>query len=140
MRPQATFSFFIFLQLCHFFTLLIAPSSTLLLSPRPSFFLVHPSSSSLHPPRPSFLLFAPSSSLLLPPRCSFLLVPPFSSSLFPPRPSFVLVHHLESLKVPKHPFSPNLTKALRTDQRTNQWIHGRNNGRTRPLIEIRGRI
>ena len=52
MRPQATFSFFIFLQLFHFFTLLIAPSS----------------SSSLLPPRPSFLLVPPSSLFLFLPR------------------------------------------------------------------------
>ena len=70
MRPQATFSFFIFLQLFHFFTLLIAPSSTSLLSPRPSFLLVHPSSSSLLPPHPSFLFVPPSSSSLLPPHPS----------------------------------------------------------------------
>ena len=31
MRPQATFSIFIFLQLFHFFTLLVAPSSSSLL-------------------------------------------------------------------------------------------------------------
>merc|ERR1719370_1542531 len=43
MRPQATFSFFIFLQLFHFFTLHIAPSSSSLLPPRPSFLLVLPS-------------------------------------------------------------------------------------------------
>ena len=42
-----------------FFTLLIAPSSTSLLSPRPSFLRVHPSSSSLLPPRPSFFLVQP---------------------------------------------------------------------------------
>ena len=35
MRPQATFSFFIFLQLLHFFTLLVAPSSLSIFSPRP---------------------------------------------------------------------------------------------------------
>ena len=33
MRLQATFSFFIFLQLFHFFTLLLAPSSSSLLPP-----------------------------------------------------------------------------------------------------------
>ena len=44
MRPLATFSFFIFfLQLFHFFTLLIALSSSLLLPPRPSLPLVAPS-------------------------------------------------------------------------------------------------
>ncbi len=59
MRPQATFSFFIFLQLFHFSTLLIAPSSTSQLS----------------------------SSSILPPRPSFLLVPPSSTSLFLPRPA-----------------------------------------------------
>ena len=47
MRPQATFSFFIFLQLFHFFSLLVAPSSSLLLPPCP------PSSSSLFLPRPA---------------------------------------------------------------------------------------
>ena len=40
MRPQATFSFFIFLQLFHLFTLLVAPSSSSLLPPRPSFLLL----------------------------------------------------------------------------------------------------
>ena len=57
MRLQATFSFFIFLQLFHFFTLLVAPSS-----------------SSLLPPCPSFLLAPPSSLFLLPPSSSFFLV------------------------------------------------------------------
>ena len=52
MRPQATFSFFIFLQLFHFFTLLVAPSSSSLLPPRPSFLLVPLSSLSLFLPRP----------------------------------------------------------------------------------------
>ena len=59
MRPQATFSFFIFLQLFLFF----------------------------HSPRRSFLVVSPSSSLLLPPRCSFLLVAPSSPFLFLPRPA-----------------------------------------------------
>ena len=53
MRPQATFSFFIFLQLFHFFTLLVAPSSSSLLPPRPSFLLVPPSSLFLFLPRPA---------------------------------------------------------------------------------------
>ena len=53
MRPQATFSFFIFLQLFHFFTLLVAPSSSSLLPPRPSFLLVPPSSFVLFLPRPA---------------------------------------------------------------------------------------
>ena len=44
MRPQASFSFFIF------------SLSSSLLPPRRSFLRVHPSSSSLLPPRPSFLL------------------------------------------------------------------------------------
>ena len=56
MRPQATFSFVIFFTTFSFFTLLIAPSSTSLLSLRPSFLLVHPYSSSLLPPRPSSFL------------------------------------------------------------------------------------
>ena len=45
-------SFFIFLQLFHFFTLLVAPSSSSLLPPRPSFLLVPLSSLSLFLPRP----------------------------------------------------------------------------------------
>ena len=56
MRPQATFSFFIFLQVFHFFTLLIilpVPPSSSLLPPRPSFLLVPPSSSSLFLTRPA---------------------------------------------------------------------------------------
>ena len=53
MRPQATFSFFIFLQLFHFFTLLVVPSSSSLLSPCFSFLLVSPSSSSLFLPLPA---------------------------------------------------------------------------------------
>ena len=53
MRPQATFSFFILLQLFHFFTLLVAPSSSSLLPPRPSFLLVPPSSLFLFLPRPA---------------------------------------------------------------------------------------
>ena len=68
MRPQATFSFFIFLQLFHFFT-------------RRSFPLVAPSSSPLFPPCPSFLLVTPSSSSLLSPFPFFLLVPALSRSL-----------------------------------------------------------
>ena len=52
MRPQATFSFFIFLQLFHF----VAPSSSSLLPPRPSFLLVPPSSSPILPPCSSFFL------------------------------------------------------------------------------------
>ena len=60
------------------------------------------------------------SSSHLPPRCSFLLVPASSSSLLPPRPSFFLprpaLSQSESIKV--H-FSSILTKALRTDGRTN---------------------
>ena len=54
LKPLFHFSFF--LQLFHFFTLFIAPSSTSLLPPRPSSLLVPPSSSSLLPPRPSFFL------------------------------------------------------------------------------------
>ena len=42
MRLQATFSFFILLQLFQFFTLLVAPSSSSRLSPRPYFLLVPP--------------------------------------------------------------------------------------------------
>ena len=64
MRPQATFSFFIFLQLFRFFTLLIAPSSSSLLSPHYSCFVVAPSSPC------SLLLIAPSSPWL-PPLCAF---------------------------------------------------------------------
>ena len=77
MRLQATFSFFIILQLFHFFTLLVAPS-----------------------PRRSF------SSSLLPPRCSFLLVPASSLSLLPPRPSFFLPRPAlsQSLRIHKRPF------------------------------------
>ena len=40
----------------HFFTPLIAPSSSSLLHPRPSFLLIPPSSSSPLPPDPSFFL------------------------------------------------------------------------------------
>ena len=87
MRLQATFSFFIFLQLFHFFTLLVAPSS----------------------------------SSLLPPRPSFLLVPLSSLSLFPPCPSFFLVQNCQKhLEFVKGHFSSILTKALPTNQRTNQ--------------------
>ncbi len=56
MRLQATFHFFIFfifLQLFHFFTLLVAPSSSPLFPPRPSFLLVPPSSLFLFLPRPT---------------------------------------------------------------------------------------
>merc|ERR1719427_1342077 len=58
MRPQATFSFFIF------FTLL----SSSLLPPRRSFLRVHPSSASILPPRPSFRLVPPSSTFPFLPR------------------------------------------------------------------------
>ncbi len=55
MRPQVTFSFF---ETFSFFhsprrSFLIAPSSSSLLPPRPSFVLVLPSSSSLFLPRPA---------------------------------------------------------------------------------------
>ena len=53
MRPQATFSFFIFLQLFHFFTLIVAPSSPSLLPPRRSFLLVAPFSLFLFLHRPA---------------------------------------------------------------------------------------
>ena len=53
MRPQATFSFFIFSQLFYFFSLLVAPSSSSFLPHRPSFLLVSPSSSSLFFARPA---------------------------------------------------------------------------------------
>ena len=56
MRPQATFSFFIFLQFSPFFTHLVAPCSSSLLPPRCSFLLAPPSSSSLLPPCSSFFL------------------------------------------------------------------------------------
>ena len=58
MRPQATFSFFIFFTTFSFF----------------------------HSPHRSFLHVAPFSASILPPHPSFLLVPPSSSSLFFPRP------------------------------------------------------
>ena len=47
------FLFHFFLQLFHFFTLLVAPSSSSLLPPRPSFLLVPPSSLFLFLPRPA---------------------------------------------------------------------------------------
>ena len=81
------------------------------------------------------ILVAPSSLSLLPPGCSFLLVPPSSLLLFPVCPSFFLVYHLEFLKVPKHPFFTKFDESA-TDRPTD----GRTNGRTRPLIEMRGRI
>ena len=67
MRPQATFSFFIFLQLFHFFTFLVAPSSSSLLPPRPSFLLVPPSSLFLFLPLPVL-----SRSLRIPKRPFFI--------------------------------------------------------------------
>ena len=94
LKPLFHFSFF-FLQLFHFFTLLIAPSTSLL------------------PQRPSFLLVHPSSSSLLPPRPSFLLVPPTSSSLFLPRPALS-----ESFRIRKWPFFIDLDESV-TDGRTN---------------------
>ena len=97
MRPQATFSFFIFLQLFHFFTLLIAPSST-----------------SFLPPCPSFLLVPPSSSSLLPHRPSFLLDPLSSSSLFLLRSALS-----KSFENPKHPFFTKFDESA-TDGPTNQ--------------------
>ena len=63
-----------------------------------------------------FILLALSSSSHLPPRPSFLLVAPSSLSVLPPLPSFLLVVKIH--------FSPYLTKAWPTNQRTN--------GRTRP--------
>ena len=99
--------FFIFYKF-HLFTLLIAPSS----------------SSLLPPPRPLFLL-APYSSLSL--------IPPSSLFLLTPCPSFILVqhclNHLESVKVD---FSSILTKASRTEGRTD----GPTYRRTCPLIEM----
>ena len=96
MRPQATFSFSIFLQLLHFFTLLVAPCSSSLLAPRRS-----------------LLLVAPSSSSLLPPRCSFLLVPPSSLFLFLPRPA-----QSQSFRIHKRPFFIDFDESV-TDGRTN---------------------
>ena len=66
MGPQATYSFFLFSHFFSFFTLLVAPSSSLLFPPCRSFFQV-----------------ALSSLLPLPPSCSFLLGTPSSLSLFP---------------------------------------------------------
>ena len=93
-------------------------------------FFIFSLSSSLLPPRRSFLLVAPSSSSPLPPCPSFLLVPS----------SFCLVQHcLNHLESIKGHFSSILTKALRTDGRTNGRTDGPTNGRTRPLIEMRRR-
>ena len=94
-------------------------------SPHRSFLLIPPSSSSsLIPPRPLFLL-APYSSLSL--------IPPSSLFLLTPCPSFILVqhclNHLESVKVD---FSSILTKASRTEGRTD----GPTYRRTCPLIEM----
>ena len=75
------------------------------------------------------------------PRPSFLPVPPSSSSLLPPRPSFFLVQHcLNHLESENGHFSSIWTKALPTDQWTNGRTNQRTDGRTRPLIEMRGRI
>ena len=64
-----------------------------------------------------------------------------SSSLFPPHPSSLSLPRPApsksfKLKSVKGHFSSILTKALPTDGRTNQPT----DGRTRPLIEMRGRI
>ena len=84
----------------------------------------------------NFFIFSLSSSLL-PPRRSFLLVPLSFLSLFPPCPSFFLFQNcLNHLEFVKGHFSSILTKALRTNGPTN----GPTDGRTRPLIEMRGRI
>ena len=101
MRPQATFSFFIFLQLFHFFTLLVTPSS-----------------SSLLPPRRSFLLAPPSSSSLLPPCSSFFLVQHCLNLLES------LKGHFSSI------LTKALPTDERTDGRTNGPTDGRTNGRT----------
>ena len=62
-----------------------------------------------------------SSSSLLPPRCSFLLALPSSSSLLLPCSSIFLVQHcLNNLESIKDHFPSILTKALRTDGRTDQ--------------------
>ena len=93
MRLRATFSFFIFISILLFsflFPLCVAPSSSLLFPPCCSFFLV-----------------APSSFLLFPSRCSFLLALSCRHCSF----------HSESAIIV---FSSKLTKALRTDQQTDQ--------------------
>ncbi len=71
----------------------------------------------------SLLLFTLYSSSLIPPRPSlFLLIP---------RPSFLLVQHQKSFRIHKSPFNIDFG-----DKPTNQPT----DGRTRPLIEMRGRI
>ena len=80
---------------------------------------------------------------------TLLLVPPSSPSLLPPCSSFFpFQHYLKHLESIKGHYSLILTKALRTDGRTdgptNQRTDGRTDGptdgRTDPLIEMRGRI
>ena len=107
----------------------LAPSKVipiiLLFPPHRSFLLIAPSSSSLLSPHRSFLLIAPSSSSLLPTRCSFHLVAPSSSSLLPPRRSFLHVapcfHLAPSSSLLLHSETTNsfrsaiLTKASPTD-------------------------
>ena len=96
MRPQATFSFFIFFYNFFIFSL----------------------SSSLLPPRRSFLRIPPYSSSLLPPRPSFLLVPPSSLSLFLPRPALS-----ESFRIRKWPFFIDLDESV-TNQPTDRPTDG----------------
>ena len=75
------------------------------------------------------LLVALHSSSLLPSRPSFLLVPPYPFS-------FLVQHCLNHLEPVNGHFSLIWTKALPTDRPTD----GPMDGRTRPLIEMRGRI
>ena len=109
MRPQATFSFFIFLQL------FISSLSSSLIPPCPSFLLIPPSSSLL-PPRHSFLLVTPSSlsllphcsllvasssSLSLPISCSYFLIAPSFSLFLPHLCSFLFFTHSSSSLLPR---------------------------------------
>ena len=101
LKPLFHFSFF--LQLFHFFALIVALLSSSLL----------PAHSSCP---------------------SFLLVPPPSSSLFLTRPA-----PSESFRIRKRPFFIDFDESV-TDQPTNGRTNQRTDGRTRPLIEMRGRI
>ena len=94
------------------------------------FFIFHffTTFSFFHSPHRSFLHVAPFSASILPPRPSFLLVPPSSSALLPARPSLFLVQHcINYSESVKGHFSSILTKALRTNQRTDQPTNGRMN-------------